>query len=65
MTDLDLDPYLQLLQTRHTERATEDPDYNHLVNNIEAAGFYRNQDEVSLNIAINVLTKAGITTLIA
>ena len=60
MTDLDLDPYLQLLQTRHTERATEDPDYNHLVNNIEAAGFFRNQDEVSLNIDVRTAEREDI-----
>ena len=59
-TDADLDPYIALLQTRHTERAIADPDYNHLVDNIEAAGVVRSQDNVSLNIDVRTAEREKI-----
>ena len=50
--DPDLDPYIELLQTQHTERSTTDPDFNHLVNNIAAVGTLRNREAISLNLQV-------------
>jgi len=47
----DLDPYIELLQSRHSERAIEDPDFKQLVSNIAAFGTLRERDAVSLNLA--------------
>jgi carboxyl-terminal processing protease len=62
MADADLDPYIELLQTKHTERAIADPDYNYLVDNIEAAGVFRSQDNVSLNIDVRTAERETMQT---
>jgi len=62
MADADLDPYIELLQTKHTERAIADPDYNYLVDNIEAAGVFRSQDNVSLNRDVRTAERETIQT---
>ena len=48
--DPDLGPYIELLQSRHSERSVTDPDFNHLVNDIAAVGTLRSRDAVSLNL---------------
>ena len=48
--DSDLDPYIELLQSQHSERAVTDPDFNHLVSDIAAMGDLRDRETVSLNL---------------
>ena len=48
--DPDLGPYIELLQSQHSERSTTDPDFNHLVSDIAAVDTLRNREEVSLNL---------------
>ena len=50
--DTNLDPQINILQNRHSERAILDPNYNHLVGDIEAVEILRDRDEVSLNIEV-------------
>ena len=51
LANMDLRPSIELLQGRHSERTTTDPDFNHLVSGIAAVGMLRNRDAVSLNLA--------------
>ncbi len=41
---------VQLLESRHTERAAEDPDYRYLQSDVAAFGELRNRETVSLNL---------------
>ncbi len=49
--DSDLDPYIEVLQSRQSERADTDPDFNYLVGDIAALGTLRDRETVSLNLA--------------
>jgi len=51
LANMGLRPSIELLQGRHSERTTTDPDFNHLVSGIAAVGTLRNRDAVSLNLA--------------
>ena len=55
--DADLEPYVELLQSRQTERAMTDPDFVHLIDDIAAVDTLRNRDAVSLNMEQRTLER--------
>jgi len=46
-----LDAEIPVLETRYQQRAASDPDFNYLVDDIDAIGALRNRETVSLNLA--------------
>lgn len=50
--DPNLDPYIQMLQTRHSERSVADPDFHHLLDDIAAVDSLRDRESVSLNLEV-------------
>ncbi|MDH3458604.1 MAG: carboxy terminal-processing peptidase, partial [Gemmatimonadota bacterium] len=48
--DSTLDSAIQMLESRHFERASHDPDFNYLLSDIEAIDDLRNRETVSLNL---------------
>ncbi len=51
-TDASLDQAISLLDARYRERAATDPDFNYLLDDIEAVGALRNRETVSLNLEV-------------